>query len=429
MSADLLSDVFVQFCESRTHLDSLLSQVPQAQKSKVARLFGAFLRRPLTIAKKFEIALALNRDEFWNQSFLKLKKSKPIHELLAVLWKNPAFVPSDGGVEDFPSLLFEGFEKDWGSARATEMSRLLSQDPLTTIRLHRRAFESDGHIKTDFEKWLKSEGFPKFRRGRVSPEALIFKGFARVQRNDFFKDGFFEIQDEGSQVMSHYALDPKSVIAYLSDTPQVQKVSEALATDFSQESSLMSSLVPSLTVVDACSGAGGKTLALADFMKGKGRIFAYDIYEHKIRALKERMERAGERNVKGICLVANENESHLRFKDTADIVLVDAPCRGLGVLRRNPDIKWNRMPLPVKEEAVKLPIEELQRRIISSYVPLVKRGGRLVYGVCTFAKSESLDQVQWFLNAHPDFELESNGFTGPFDTDGFFMASFQRKSP
>ena len=352
-------------------------------------------------------------------SFLKLKKSKPVHELLQRLWREDD-IPTDGGVADFPPQLIEGFAKDWGAETATQMARLLSQDPLTTIRLHRKAFDSSGKLDPKLEEWFKSGEVPKSRVGRVCPQARIFKGFARVQQNDFFKAGLFEIQDEGSQVMSRFTLDPDAVSSYLSDAPQVKKI-------VGSELAVRPAIGP-ITVIDACSGAGGKTLALADFMDGKGRIFAYDIYQSKVRALKERMERAGERNVKGVHLEAGDTEPLQKFKESADVVLIDAPCTGLGVLRRNPDIKWNRKPQSVKEEANKLSIEDLQKNVIESYAPLVKPGGRLVFGVCTFAKSESVTQVESFLDRHPDFKLESSGFIGPFDTDGFFMASLRRNS-
>jgi 16S rRNA C967 or C1407 C5-methylase (RsmB/RsmF family) len=420
MSAALLSEVFADFCESYTHLDSLLSRVPVAQKSKIATLLGTFLRRPLTTANKFKIELVPgnNAIEFWALGFLKLKKSKAVHELFAAMWEGKAVLPQDGSVIDFPPSLIEAFVKDWGQETAEQMARLLSQDPLTTIRLHRRAFDQNGNLNPDLDAWLKNGELPKSRIGRVSPRALVFKGFARVQQNDFFKNGLLEIQDEGSQAMSRYALDPNSVAHFLSPVPQVQKIMG--------ETDAWKNTLPPLTVVDACSGAGGKTLALADFMDGKGRIFAYDIYQSKVRALKDRMERAQERNVKGVHLPEGDIAPLSEFKETADIVLVDAPCTGLGVLRRNPDIKWNRKPPSVKDAAAELSIEDLQKNVLEAYAPLVKSGGRLVFGVCTFAKSESVDQVNYILEKHPEFTLESSGFLGPFDTDGFFMASFRK---
>jgi len=420
MSAALLSEVFSEFCESYTHLDSLLSRVPPAQKSKIATILGTFLRRPLTTANAFGIKLAEHEREFWALGFLKLKKSRAVHDLLRAMWEEKKPLPQDGSVIDFPPAMIEAFTKDWGPEIATQMARLLSQDPLTTIRFHRRAFDETGKLIPTLDAWLKAGELPKSRVGRLSPVARVFKGFARVQQNDFFKAGLLEIQDEGSQVMSRYALDPTAIAPYLSATPQVSKVE--VPSDLNWTKAL-----PPLTVVDACSGAGGKTLALADFLGGKGRIYAYDIYQSKVRALKDRMDRAQERNVQGVHLPEGSTEPLEQFKETADVVLVDAPCSGLGVLRRNPDIKWNRKPPSVKEVEAEMSIEDLQDKVLSAYTPLVKSGGRLVFGVCTFAKSESIDQLETFLKTHPDFTLESSGFVGPFDTDGFFMASFIRK--
>lgn len=419
MSAALLSEVFAEFCESYTHLDSLLSKVPPAQKSKVATLLGSFLRRPMTTAERYGIEIAKDANEFWSLGFLKLKKSKAVHDLFRGMWEEKYELPQDGSVKDFPPGLIEAFAKDWGQDSATQMARLLSQDPLTTIRLNRRAFDADGNLIPLVEAWLKNGEIPKSRVGRISPMARVFKGFARVQQNELFKAGLLEIQDEGSQVMSRYALDPNAVLPFLAAAPQVQKIAGNVKWDKIPN-------VSGLTVIDACSGAGGKTLALADFMEGKGRLFAYDIYASKIRALKERVDRAQERNVKGLQLPEGDTAALEAFKETADVVLVDAPCTGLGVLRRNPDIKWNRKPPSVKEAEAEISIEDLQRKVLASYAPMVKLGGRLVFGVCTFAKSESTDQVQAFLDTNPEFQLESGGFVGPFDTDGFYMASFRK---
>jgi 16S rRNA C967 or C1407 C5-methylase (RsmB/RsmF family) len=415
----VISEVFVEFCESYSHLDSLLSQVPPTQKSKVARVLGTFLRRPLTHAKHFKINVAATPEEFWSLGFLKLKKSKAVHELMDAMWEHHTTLITDGGVVDFPPAMIARFTSEWGEATAAQMGRLLSQDPLTTIRFHRKAFQENGELLPELQAWLKTEALPKSRVGRVSPVARIFKGFARVQQNEYFKAGLFEIQDEGSQAMSRYALDPDSILPFLSEAPQTQKISV--------DTREWNKNLPALTLIDACSGAGGKTLALADFMNGKGRIYAYDIYQNKVRSLKERMERAGERNVQAVHLPAGDTAPLEKFKNTADIVLIDAPCSGLGVMRRNPDIKWNRKPSSVKEVEAEISIEALQEKVIASYSPLVKIGGRLVFGVCTFSKSESVDQVKSFLGANPNFEMESSGFLGPFDTDGFYMASLKRR--
>jgi 16S rRNA (cytosine967-C5)-methyltransferase len=178
-------------------------------------------------------------------------------------------------------------------------------------------------------------------------------------------------------------------------------------------------------VVDACAGAGGKTLALSDGMGGRGRVFAYDVFETKIRNLKQRIDRAGERNVQAKLLPRTGDPGLTPFEHKSDVVLIDAPCSGTGVLRRNPDTKWNRKPLEQSKLEGSLPIGELQESVLETYSRLVKPGGRLVYGVCTQNRAESTDRVTKFLESNPRFSLDSSGFIGPFDTDGFFMASLR----
>jgi 16S rRNA (cytosine967-C5)-methyltransferase len=180
--------------------------------------------------------------------------------------------------------------------------------------------------------------------------------------------------------------------------------------------------VPAWTVVDACAGAGGKSLALADALKGKGRVFSYDTSEKKLQALRRRASHGGFRNIQAVALKeGQEQEALKRFNKSADAVLVDAPCSGWGVLRRNPDIKWRQLP----EVLSKMP--EIQFRLLSLYSQLVRSGGRLTFGVCTFRDDETRQVVNRFLSDHPDFEEMEGGYLGPGPCDGFFMQSFRRR--
>ncbi len=416
MNQDLIHLIFAEFCETRTHLDSLLSEVELTQKKRVAMTLGAFLRRPYALADYFKIDLG-DAAEFWDLSFIKIRKHPGVHELLEQIWAHHRRfdeLPKEGGIEDFPPAMIAEWTRDWGEEAARSFARNLSQDPLTTIRLHRRAREAEDQLLAEFAK----VDLPKMRKGYYSTFARVFKGFARVRKNPLFQAGWYEIQDEGSQVMSMASIFPAETARLLSSEP-MQGRHKFDAIDF--DGALKK--LPTLTVIDACAGGGGKTLALADFLEGKGRLFAYDIYENKINALKKRAERAQERNIKAS--VVNP-EVLPQFYASADRVLVDAPCSGLGVLRRNPDIKWNRVPMtlsPVEQ----VPIEDLQRKIVTDYLPLVKPGGFFTYGVCTFTKSETVDQLNWISENHPEYQLVASGFVGPFETDGFFMATFQRK--
>ncbi|NDG83816.1 MAG: RsmB/NOP family class I SAM-dependent RNA methyltransferase [Proteobacteria bacterium] len=420
MKSAILSEVFAEFCESRVHLDALLSKVDPSRKHKVARLMGAFLRRPWAISRHFGVELASDAAEFFEQGFLRLKKHAGIHETLRHLWENGERIPNEGTRDDFPLQMVSRWESDWGGQDADALCRLLSQDPLTTIRLHRKCFDSDGGLVPGFREWLDSGELPKSRSGHFMGSARIFRGYAAVQQNRFFKEGFFEIQDEGSQLMSAFALFPHRISPMLRDRPVTQKT-EVEAFPATVRS------VP-LDFVDACAGAGGKTLAVSDLMAGKGRIFAYDLYESKIRGLKTRVARSGERNVKALLLDRDSTEGVSGFQGSADVVLIDAPCSGLGVSRRNPDVKWSRKPLEKIRRTVERTVHELQDEVLRTYSTLVRPGGRLVYGVCTFSKDETCDRVSSFLQGQEGFKLEAQGYAGPRDTDGFYMASLVREA-
>jgi 16S rRNA (cytosine967-C5)-methyltransferase len=188
--------------------------------------------------------------------------------------------------------------------------------------------------------------------------------------------------------------------------------------------SLLSSKPPALTVIDACAGAGGKTLAIADYLRGAGRIFGYDVSEKKIQALRLRARRSGHRSIKAMTLLEGEERAVLQpFFGTADRVLVDAPCSGIGILRRSPDIKWNQRP----EDFEGLP--EIQLRLLQLYSALVKPGGSLIYSTCTIRRAECDDVVERFISGSSVFTKEHGGYFGPIGSgaDGFFMQEFRRE--
>lgn len=219
----------------------------------------------------------------------------------------------------------------------------------------------------------------------LSPDGVVLDARANVHRTQAFQDGLFEVQDEGSQLVSRLA-----------------------------------AVQPGMVVVDACAGAGGKTLHLAALMQGKGVIHAFDVATHRLDALRERAKRAGAHNIRVHALAlprapprpggkgdsreaARERDveaAHAALKKitgSADVVLIDAPCTGTGVLRRNPDTAWSLTPA----DAARLVAE--QARILDTYAPLVKSGGRLVYATCSLLDDENGGTVASFLERHPTF--------------------------
>ena len=191
-------------------------------------------------------------------------------------------------------------------------------------------------------------------------------------------------------------------------------------------------------VVDFCAGAGGKTLALGAAMRNAGRLYAFDVSEKRLAKLKPRLARSGLSNVHPV-VIAHERDAKIkRLAGKIDRVLVDAPCSGLGTLRRNPDVKWRQHPEGIAELNAK------QTAILDSAARLVRPGGRLVYATCSILNEENETIVAQFSAAHPDFvltpmqqildEQKINLTMGDYlklspeshDTDGFFAAVFTR---
>lgn len=194
-------------------------------------------------------------------------------------------------------------------------------------------------------------------------------------------------------------------------------------------------------VADFCAGAGGKTLALGASMRNTGRLYAFDISEKRLAKLKPRLARSGLSNVHPV-VIAHERDAKIkRLAGKLDRVLVDAPCSGLGTLRRNPDVKWRQNLVGIAELNVK------QTAILDSAARLVKSGGRLVYATCSVLEEENEAIVSAFIAAHPDFtlvpmsqvlaeqkiDLEMGDYLKLMphlhQTDGFFAAVLERNKP
>lgn len=220
------------------------------------------------------------------------------------------------------------------------------------------------------------------------PDALILNERANVFNTQLFKDGLFEVQDAGSQLIAAF-LNPE----------------------------------PGERIMDACAGAGGKSLHLAAMMQNKGQIIATDIYQSKLHELKRRGRRAGAHNIETRLLDTTKVIKKLDGK--IDGLLIDAPCSGLGVLRRNPDAKWKLQPEFIDE------IKKTQQEILQNYSRVVRSGGRMVYATCSIFPSENEVQVDTFLNseAGADFKLEESQtlYAHRDGFDGFFMARMIKK--
>ncbi|WP_295997814.1 RsmB/NOP family class I SAM-dependent RNA methyltransferase [Rugamonas sp.] len=225
-----------------------------------------------------------------------------------------------------------------------------------------------------------------------------------LQNLPLFKSGAIEVQDEGSQILSQIVGAKRGEM-----------------------------------VVDFCAGAGGKTLALGAHMRNTGRLYAFDVSEKRLAKLKPRMARSGLSNVHPVQIAHERDAKIKRLAGKIDRVLVDAPCSGLGTLRRNPDVKWRQQPSAIVEMQAK------QIAILDGAARLLKGGGRLVYATCSFLNEENEHVAEQFLANHADFELvpmskvlaeqkielEMGDYLKllphKHQTDGFFAAVFERK--
>lgn len=221
------------------------------------------------------------------------------------------------------------------------------------------------------------------------PEALVLEKRANVFKTSAFKEGLFEVQDASSQKVARFT------------KPKAGK-----------------------RIIDACAGAGGKSLHLACLMKNKGQIIALDIYENKLTELKRRARRNGIHNIETRLITSNKVIKKLHGQ--GDCVLIDAPCTGLGVLRRNPDTKWK-----LSEESLKKVVSD-QQKILQEYSRMVKAGGLLVYVTCSILPQENGEQVRNFLSSEQgqNFELEEEKSirTSESGFDGFYLARLIRSN-
>ncbi|MBK8290630.1 MAG: RsmB/NOP family class I SAM-dependent RNA methyltransferase [Flammeovirgaceae bacterium] len=217
------------------------------------------------------------------------------------------------------------------------------------------------------------------------PDALLLEQRQNIFTRQQFKDGLFEVQDAGSQLIAPFL--------------QVK---------------------PGMRVVDACAGAGGKTLHLASLMQNKGRIIALDTEDWKLEELKKRARRAGAGNIE--TRVIESSKTIKRLENSADRLLLDVPCSRLGVIKRNPDAKW-KLSIDFIER-----VKELQQHILADYSTILKPGGLMVYSTCSLLPSENETQVVTFLEARKDsFELIDQKWLLPSEGfDGFYMALMKR---
>lgn len=258
-----------------------------------------------------------------------------------------------------PPFLAEKFVREYGAEASAAAAAINARAPLTA-RVNGLKVDREGLIQK-----LVAEGV-LCRETPLSPLGVFLETRVNAFSLQPFQDGLFELQDEGSQLLG-----------MLVDAPPTR-------------------------VVDACAGAGGKTLQLAVQMKNRGELFAFDVDEGRLDEMRRRARRAGVHNVRTRLIPAEGEAARAAVADLAglaDRVLVDAPCSGSGTFRRKPDARYRLTPDSLAQYAAR------QRALLDRFAPLVKPGGQLVYGTCSVLREENEDVVASFLSTHPEFTL------------------------
>jgi len=299
---------------------------------------------------------------------------------------------------NLPQWLFDRLVARDGEAATLQLAEALNRAAPLDLRVNTLKAKREEVIAELAKAPIDAEPTP------YAPHGLRLRKKPALQNLPLFKDGAIEVQDEGSQLLAQILGAKRGEM-----------------------------------VADFCAGAGGKTLALGAMMRNTGRLYAFDVSDKRLAKLKPRLARSGLSNVHPVA-IAHENDAKIkRLAAKIDRVLVDAPCSGLGTLRRNPDMKWRQTPESVLELNAK------QEAILSSAARLVKPGGRLVYATCSLLDEENEAIAAKFLSTHADFTLvpmkdvlaeqkvalEMGDYLKltphVHQTDGFFAAVFERR--
>lgn len=295
-----------------------------------------------------------------------------------------------------PQWLVDKWIEEFGVEFTEELCKANNEKPSLNITVNNLRTN-----KSDLKNKLASKGF-KIKESRYSEDSLIIENPFNISRSEEFLNGEFTIQDESSALVAQM-MDPK----------------------------------PGSTVIDLCSAPGGKSIHIAQRMKNKGRVISRDIHQHKLNLIRKNSKRLGTNIIETELFDARDLDNSLI--NLADYVLVDAPCSGLGLIRRKPEIKNNKSQDDIKN------LSTLQFEILNKAKEYLKVGGILIYSTCTVGRKENLDIIDKFLSKNPNFKTLSikdnikntEDFTTLDDgyvelypnihgTDGFFIAKMKK---
>ncbi|MBK7359205.1 MAG: RsmB/NOP family class I SAM-dependent RNA methyltransferase [Saprospiraceae bacterium] len=380
-----VSDIIHQVIYDQVYADKKIEQVLKSNKSWGARDRSFIAETAYNIIRDFRKIRFCSgnskKPEHWISTYFLLKKMNPpdweiYNEMNSErVWAKLEECKSNFAImQSYPDSLVDLIKEELPDTWERELTALNKPAPLiircntlkTTIKQLQTNFLKEG---------IETRPIPDL------PDALIILEKFNVFGNPLFKLGHFEIQDASSQMVAAFSL-----------------------------------VEPGMRVIDACAGAGGKTLHMAALMKNKGRIIALDTESWKLDELKKRARRNGAENLE--TRVIDGTKVIKRLANSCDRLLLDVPCSGLGVLRRNPDAKW-KVDLAFIDR-----MRNLQKDILANYASMLRPGGKLVYATCSILPSENSKQVSYFCSEHTHFQLEEEKIISPALSgfDGFYMA-------
>ena len=293
-----------------------------------------------------------------------LENSKLVNGILRSYTKDPDNIQIKDGMLDklvyqysFEPWFIRMIYKQYGEEIGRKILAGLNETPKVTVRVN--------SAKTDFDEVyekLEEAGYD-IEEGYVCPEAIIIRGGSSIENNELFNKGYITVQDESAMLVAP-----------------------------------MLDLQKNDIVLDLCAAPGGKTTHIAEILNSEGEVYSFDLHEKKLSLIEDSIKRLGlgSTNVE----VMDATKLNSKYIAYADKVLIDVPCSGLGIIRKKPEIKWNKTRKSLQE------LVPVQREIMENAWAYLKSGGVMVYSTCTLNKEENEDNIEWFLNKHKDAEVE-----------------------